>query len=145
MSSLKYELLVRLLDDLIPGDGVFPAPSAMNLAAVLLAHERFGATTLAIVGLLPSDFVSRSEAERIAAITQLEAEWAPDFESLMTGLYSLYYVHPAALSAVAQTSGYAARPPQPGGYRLPAFDPVVVAIPAARPPHYRAADRESAQ
>ncbi len=133
----KPERLAYLLDILIPGDADFPPPGRIDLAAAMLGHDRFGAFAEAALAGLPDGFESLAPAEAIAAVAALEEADPAGFGALLTGLYSLYYVHPAVLQAVERVSGYAARPPQPEGYRLAPFDPAVVAIPAARRPHYR--------
>ncbi len=129
--------LQSLLDILIPGDADFPAPGAIDLAAAMLAHARFAAFAEAALVRLPPDFGSLGTGDVIAAVEALEAADPEGFGALLTGLYSLYYVHPAVLEAVERVSGYAARPPQPEGYRLAPFDPAVVAIPASRGRLYR--------
>jgi hypothetical protein len=131
--------LAALLDLLIPGDDAFPAPSAIELAGAMLAHERFGAFARAALARLPADFERLDRKAARAAVEALERDHAGAFDALITGLYSLYYVHPAVLVAVEAVSGYAARPPQPEGYRLAPFDPAIVAVPAARGRQYREA------
>jgi hypothetical protein len=130
-------ILTALLDILIPGDGTFPAPSQLALSDAMASHERFGAMAARMVEALPVNFDAMSKDEQVESIRRIEAEAAPVFDPFMVGLYSLYYVHPSVLAAVEETSGYAARAPQPDGYSLKPFDPAIVAIPAAREPHYR--------
>jgi hypothetical protein len=130
-------ILTALLDILIPGDGTFPAPSQLDLADAMTIHERFGAMAARMVEALPVNFDAMSKDEQVESIRRIEAEAAAIFDPFMVGLYSLYYVHPSVLAAVEETSGYAARAPQPDGYSLKPFDPAILAIPAARGPQYR--------
>lgn len=129
--------LTVLLDILIPGDGVFPPPSALELAGSMNRHERFGPMASRMQEALPADFATLSKNQQVEAIRRIEAESAAVFDPFMVALYSLYYVHPSVLAAVEATSGYAARAPQPDGYSLKPFDPAIVAVPAARGPQYR--------
>ncbi|WEK50209.1 MAG: hypothetical protein P0Y66_21605 [Candidatus Kaistia colombiensis] len=129
--------LTVLLDILIPGDGTFPLPSQLDLAAAMASHERFGAMAAHMIEALPGDFDLLSKDEQVEIIRRIETEASSTFDPFMVGLYSLYYVHPMVLAAVETTSGYAARAPQPDGYWLKPFDSAIVAIPAARGPQYR--------
>ena len=126
-----------LLDILIPGDDAFPLPSRLDLADAMAAHERFGVMALRMVEALPADFPGLAREAQMEDIRRIEAEAPAIFDPFMVALYSLYYVHPSVLAAVEETSGYAARAPQPDGYALKPFDPSIVAVPAARGPQYR--------
>lgn len=137
MTLSKNSHLAILLDLMIPGDGVFPLPSQLDLAETMAGHERFGAMAEVMLATLPADFAVRSGAGQIAEIERVERDMPGVFDPFVVALYSLYYVHPEVLAAVESTSGYAARAPQPEGYVLKPFDPAIVAIPAARGPQYR--------
>lgn len=129
--------LAALLDTLIPGDGDFPAAGTLGLA--LAGHDRFGAPLVAVLSALPEDFAQRSAPDRAAAAEAAEAAQPQAFSAMVVGVYSLYYTHPEVAAVIARLTGYAARPPQPGGHALAPFDPAMVAVPAARAPHYRLA------
>lgn len=122
--------LTALLDVLLPGDGDFPPASATTVPSRLLAHPRFAGTLppvlMALGGDINPDTVGGVERDHPAA-----------FAALLTGVYSLYYTDPGVAAALARLTGYQTRPPQPEGYDLPAFDPSLLAIPAARAPFYR--------
>jgi hypothetical protein len=135
-------MIGTLLDTLLPGDAGFPPASATDLAARLAAHDRFGPTLAPVVDRLPPDFPALSPATRIEAVRAVEAAAPAAFAALITGVYSLYYTHPAVAAAIAAGTGHAARPPQPGGHVLAAFDPAMVAVPAARPPSWRSTPEE---
>ena len=121
--------LAALLDVLLPGDGDFPPAGATTLPARLLVHPRFAATLPPILNALPADITSASVAE-------VEATDPAAFAALLTGVYSLYYTDPRVAAALARLTGHDTRPPQPLGYDLPAFDPAILAIAAARAPFY---------
>lgn len=122
--------LTALLDVLLPGDGDFPPASATTLPERLLAHPRFAATVAPVLEAL-TDGISPDTMRRV------EAEHPAAFAALLTGVYSLYYTDPGVAAALARLTGYQTRPPQPEGYHLPAFDPGLLAIPAARAALYR--------
>jgi hypothetical protein len=131
--------LAMFLDTLIPGDAQFPAPSALDLAPALLAHERFGVITGQIAALIPQGFDSLDADAREAAARQVEQAQPELFSAFVTGLYSLYYTHPQVLGVIASIAGYVARPPQPEGYELPPFDEAVLKVTRTRAPHFRQA------
>ena len=122
--------LNALLDMLLPGDGDFPPASATTLPERLLAHPRFAATVASVLEALSGDI-------SVDTVRRVEREHSTAFAALLTGVYSLYYTDPAVAAALARLTGYQTRPPQPEGYDLPAFDPALLAVPAARAPLYR--------
>lgn len=130
-------MIGALLDTLLPGDADFPAASATDLGARLLAHDRFGPTPGPVTDRLPADFADLAPPARVAAVAAAEAADPAAFAALMTGVYSLYYTHPLVAAAIQSATGHAARPPQPQGHALAPFDPAMVAIPASRAPSWR--------
>ena len=119
-----------LLDVLLPGDGDFPPASATTLPARLLSHPRFAATVPPVLQALTQGITAQT-------VGRVERDYPADFAALLTGVYSLYYTDPGVAAALARLTGYQTRPPQPAGYDLPAFDPSLLAVPAARAPFYR--------
>lgn len=126
-----------LFDTLLPGDGNFPPASATSLAARLAVHDRFAATVPPILARLAHGFGDLPATARIEMLQAVELADPSAFAALLKGAYSLYYTHPLAAAAIEHTTGLVARPPQPKGYALKAFDPTLVAIPAARSKLYR--------
>jgi hypothetical protein len=127
-----------LLDTLIPGDDDVPAASTVGLHDALLAHDRFAEPYNGVVACLPEGFDEFTFKERSEAVLEVEA-WHPAlFNSLIVGAYSLYYTQPRVAGIIETLTGHTALPPQPAGHPLPPFDPKLVAVPAARAPHYRA-------
>ena len=143
MSPGESIVLSALLDTLIPGDAAFPASSQLGLAARLAAHERFAPAVAPVLARLPGDFADLDEQVKIELIAAVERDSPTDFGALLTAVYSLYYTDETVLAAVAMAAGYVSRPPQPEGYALEPFDPAIVAVPAARRPHYRQAGGDS--
>ena len=136
-TAMPDDLLAAVLDILLPGDTDFPAASAVALASRLLDHPAFAETAVAAIACLSPNFLGSDAARRIAAVAEWERKEPAVFARFITAAYSSYYLAPAVLKAVEQVSGYAARPPQPEGYRLPPFDPALLAVPSSRPEQYR--------
>ncbi len=137
MTDPNPEALAAVLDTMLPGDDVFPSASAVDLAAEMIEHPVFAIPTQAALALLPEGLHAADAAARIAAIAALEAHHPAVFAPFITAVYSVYYAAAPTLRAVEAATGYAARPPQPEGYALKPFDPALLAVPAARAPHYR--------
>lgn len=129
--------LAAVLDTMLPGDDTFPPASAVGLPALLMAHPHFATPTRAALALLPEGLQAADEAGRTAAVAALEADHPTAFAPFITAVYSGYYATARVLEAVQAATGYAARPPQPEGYALAPFDTALLAVPAARAPHYR--------
>lgn len=124
-----------LLDTLLPGDGDFPSGGSLGLP--LAAHPRFGAPLAAVLARLPEDFEALAPAARTEAVARAEAADPAGFAAMLTGVYSLYYSHPAVSAVLGRLFGHSGAPPQPQGHRLAPFDPALLGVPAARPPLYR--------
>ena len=134
MTDLLMTDLLALLDTLLPGDADFPRGS--RIARALAAHARFGPALAAIRASLPPGFAALPAAARATRLGAIEQADPATFAALLTGAYSLYYTDPAVAAVIARLTGQSGAPPQPGGHPLPAFDPAMLAIPAARAPHY---------
>jgi hypothetical protein len=130
-------ILEDLLDILIPGDAVFPNPSTIGLARRLAAHDRFGPVVAELCKQLPAGFSGLAFDGKTQAVAAIEAGQPQAFGVFLIAVYSLYYTDAQVLEAIAATSGYEARAPQPLGYELEPFDPAMIAVPASRAPHYR--------
>ena len=129
--------LALLLDVFVPGDGTFFAASATGLAGRMSGHPRFAPTIAPMLAALPGDFTTRGADAQGQAVQRAEDQLPAAFTAFLTGVYSLYYTAPETAAVIAAETGQHAAPPQPGGHALPAFDPALVAIAAARPPDYR--------
>lgn len=121
--------LIAALVTLLPGDDRFPAATAIGLAQRLLAIDHLRPAAEAAVARLPSDIADLSADDRTQALQAWETADPEGFGALVIAAYSAYYTHPTVLAAVQRATGYAARPPQPEGHALPAFDEAIVAVP----------------
>lgn len=129
--------MIALLDTLIPGDDDFPSASTAGLHEALMAHDRFAGPYGDIAALLPDEFAQLRPDARAEAVAKIEAEHSEPFNGLIIGAYSLYYTRPSVAVVIETLTGHTSRPPQPAGHPLLPFDPKLVAVPAARAPHYR--------
>ncbi len=130
-------MTAALVDTLIPGDTDFPGAAKIDLHLALAAHDRFAKPLADIEALLPEGFATDPADARTAALAMIEIAEPALFASLIVGAYSFYYTHPAVAAVIERLTGHTARPPQPSGHPLAPFDAAMVAIPAARAPHYR--------
>jgi hypothetical protein len=131
-----------LLDTLLPGGEGFPPASGVGLDGWIAGRPRFAPALAELVAALPEDFATRAPAARTATLTALEADRPELFGAVVVAAYSGYYTNPEVLAVVEARCGYKARPPQPGGYALPAFDPAILAVPRARAPLWRDPNRD---
>ena len=129
--------LTLLLDVLLPGDGTYPSASATGLGGRMTTHPRFAPTVAPMLAALPGNFTTLGPDKRVQAVHRAQDQHPAVFAAFLTGVYSLYYTTPETAAVIATETGQHGGPPQPGGHDLPAFDPAMVAIPAARAPHYR--------
>ncbi len=108
--------LSAVLATLLPGEAPWPS-GAVVVNAVASALD--GGTDLAaLLAALPAGFAAGDEA----ALAQVEQDHAALFERIVTVAYLAYYTEPAVRAVLERVSGYEARPPQPSGYDLAAFD-----------------------
>ncbi len=119
-------LLGTVLVSLLPGDGAWPSAASTGLPAWF--GERVAKTPAlaeAVTWLkasLPPTFAMRSPTEREADLKACEAKDPLRFSLLVTEASNGYYIDPAVLAVIERKTGFPARPPQPMGHRLEAFD-----------------------
>ncbi|MCB8881404.1 hypothetical protein ACELLULO517_14235 [Acidisoma cellulosilytica] len=133
----KTETLAVLLDELLPGGEDFPAAQAIDLAGRLLGRPEWAKAAEIVLILLPEGFAALAPALRVGKLRDLEATERQAFDALIVSAYSAYYTHAAVRAVIEAKTGYAAGPPQPAGFTLPAFDPAVLDVVRRRPPSYR--------
>jgi len=118
--------LDAVLTSLLPGDGAWPSAASTGLPAWLGDRvARMPALADAIAWLrssLPENFAARAPAEREADLKSCEAKDPLRFSIVTTEAFNGYYIDPAVLDVIERTTGFPARPPQPMGHRLEAFD-----------------------
>jgi hypothetical protein len=107
--------LAALLDTLLPGEPPLPRGSAvgLDLRAVMEAYQPVFDAIAARVGGADS-FASASEAERIAALKEIERTMPDTFRALLAAILTEYYDGDAALTAM----GWRTAPPQPTGHAV---------------------------
>ncbi|WP_419908252.1 hypothetical protein [Hoeflea sp.] len=145
MSAFVDPRLQAAIMQLLPGGEGFPGAGDIDLAAWIGGQPRFTAAINWLIESLPDDFAQLPSDAQQALLEALEARNAERFGAVVVAAYSGYYTHPAVLSVIEAERGYKARPPQPGGYELVAFDPALLAVPSGRPPSYRDPEREAEQ
>ena len=143
MNAVADSRLVAALDLILPGGAGFPPASAVNLADWVGGQPRFAPAIAWLLGRLADGFDKMPASAGYTALEALEAEDPERFGAVVIAAYSGYYTHPDVLAVIEAERGYKARPPQPGGYDLAAFDDAILAVPRARPPSYRDPKKET--
>ena len=136
---MTTDLLMIVLDTLLPGDGPWPSARDVDLAQGLRADidgdsERQIDIVLAA---LPPGFATADAQAREAALRAIEAMHPAAFEHLVTLAYTAYYVEPRVRTVIERETGYENRPPQPLGYALEPFDERLLDKQRQRAPFWR--------
>lgn len=126
------QLLALVLDLLVPPVDELAGAGGLGLGAQVPAD-----VAEPVLGLLPPDVAQLARPAQLEALRAVEAAVAWPFSELVRHAYIAYYRDPRVLARVERISGYAARPPQPAGYRLEPLDMKLLAVVSARPPLYR--------
>jgi hypothetical protein len=117
--------IAAFVDALLPGDDVFPSASDVGVHGVLVMRLRETAGSGAAEALAAA-FVRRRGLEVPgAAAAALEAEEPALFETALTILYYAYYETPAVIAAIRSLGHVYNDAPQPEGYAMRPFDPVL--------------------
>lgn len=112
------EVVRQLVDAMIPGDGQFPAASAVGIHGILLHRLREIDGVTAYANLLRQIGDDAGEA----ALQRLTVQ-APDYLARLRMIVFLaYYEQPAVIEAVRALGVTYRDAPQPQGYDLPPFD-----------------------
>jgi hypothetical protein len=120
----RIELLERIVDAIIPGDGTFPSASSVGIQAKLLerGHTMIGPDY--IDQLLSALNLADLDADAIvAALTAYETQWPDAFETLLTIVYMSYYECLEVKNAIRAIGHRYNDTPQPDGYPMSPFDP----------------------
>ena len=146
-ATAQRELLVSVLNRLVPAAGAFPGAGDLDVAGYIdrvvgqsAALKRLFAQGLVHITLTSQaqyaqPFTALFEGQRDAVLRHVEATAPQFFEALVTHTYSGYYSHPT----VVRLLGMEARPPQPRGYHLEALDLSLLDNVKQRQPIYRQA------
>ena len=144
-AAAQCELLVSVLNCVIPAAGTFPGAGALGVASYLdrvvgqsAALKRLFAQGLVQITLTSQaqyaqPFTALLEEQRDAVLRHIEATAPEFFEALVTYTYSGYYSHPT----IVRLLGMEGRPPQPRGYHLEPLDISLLDNIKQRQPMYR--------
>ena len=139
----ERELLVLVLDVLVPeGDG-FPGAGAVAIDHVLAVAARSADNeSLVVRGLRAIEqaaggavFASLDVDAREAALRRVEQSHAEFVDALVTRTYEGYYSHPSVIARL----GLDARPPHPRGHAVETVELPELARVTARGPLFRPA------
>ena len=146
-AAAQCELLVSVLNRLVPAAGAFPGAGDLGVASYIdrvvgqsAALKRLFAQGLSAIALTSQaqsaqPFTALLEGQRDAVLQHIEATAPEFFEALVTHTYSGYYSHPT----VVRLLGMEGRPPQPRGYHLEPLDLSLLDKVKQRQPIYRQA------
>ncbi|MFM9106517.1 MAG: hypothetical protein ACKOWF_07440 [Chloroflexota bacterium] len=119
--------LAAFVDEMIPGDDLFPPASAVGAQALLAdrLRDRLGAEGVAsLLGRLDgggAPFHGLAAADRRQVIAHLEQDDPALFGLARMAVYLGYYANPAVTAAVRALGHDYNDAPQPRGYPLPPF------------------------
>jgi hypothetical protein len=144
--AARRELLVLVLDALIPASGGFPGAGAVALDHVLaVGVASADLESLLARGLQALEDTARADGaaglatlspdERENVLRRVEASQAEFFEALLRHTYDGYYGHPTVIARL----GLDPRPVHPRGHQVESVDMPDLARVAARGPIYRPA------
>lgn len=118
-------------DTLLPGEGVWPAGSAVGVDQVI-------AGLLAPVApLLGTAFPTADADQREMRLRSAQAADPVSVGRVIEAAYTAYYTDPAVTAILEADHGYPQRPPQPDGYAMAPFDESVLAVVRRRTSLYR--------
>ena len=146
-ATAQRELLVSVLNRLVPATGAFPGAGDLGVASYLdrvvgqsAALKRLFAQGLVQITLTSQaqhaqPFTALLEGQGEAVLRHVETTAPEFFEALVTHTYSGYYSHPT----IVRLLGMEGRPPQPHGYHLEPLDLNLLDNIKQRQPIYRQA------
>ncbi len=144
-AAAQRELLVSVLNCVIPAAGTFPGAGDLGVASYLdrvvgqsaalkrLCTQGLVQITLTSQAQYAQPFTALLEEQRDAVLHHVEATAPEFFEALVTHTYSGYYSHPT----IVRLLGMEGRPPQPHGYHLEPLDLSLLDNIKQRQPMYR--------
>jgi len=146
-AAAQCELLVSVLNRLVPAAGAFPGAGDLGVASYLdrvvgqfavLKHlfaEGLVQIMLTSQAQYAQPFTMLLEGQRDAVLRHVEATAPEFFEVLVAHTYSGYYSHPT----IVRLLGMEGRPPQPRGHHLEPLDLSLLDNIKQRQPIYRQA------
>jgi hypothetical protein len=144
--AARRDLLVAVLDTLVPPDAGFPGAGAVALEHVLavaaaspemdaLLAAGLDAVARAARTAGAAELASLDTDEREAGLRRVEASHPVFFEALVGHAYDGYYSHPAVIARL----GLDPSPLHPRGHRVDTVEALDLARVRARGPLYRSA------
>ena len=124
--AAQWELLVAILNRVIPASGAFPGAGDLGVASYIdrVTGQSAELKRLFVQGLTQTDitsqerytqpFTSLSDQQQDSILHQIESHRRKFFGALVTHAYSGYYCNRAILRLL----GLDVRPPQPRGHEL---------------------------
>ena len=143
----RRALLAAVLDEIIPPSGALPGAGTIGAGDTVeramavtpslrrLLLELLTAIDIASQRATGHEFTLLDNPGRANLLRLVEAEQPAAFAALVDHTYRGYYSLPQAREA----TGYPARPPQPLGFSLPAFDEALLGEQRQRAPFWRRA------
>jgi len=118
-------LLARVVDAIIPGDGLFPSASAVGVQGKLLERgfqtvgPAFAESLEHALGLADNAI----DMDITTALAAWETRDPASFQDMLTIVYLSYYETLPVKAAIRELGYDYHDTPQPGGYRMTPFDP----------------------
>ena len=141
LETVDETRLTAVLDTLLPPHDGLEGAGGLGLAAAVIAGAReaphLGEPAFSALSQVPDGFEALGADEREAQLRAVEAGDGASFGALINLAYNAYYTDPRVLERIERRTGYAARPPQPGGYELEPFDESVLSQVRKRAPFWR--------
>ena len=130
--AVDHDVLVAVLDRLLPPNGDLPGAGGLGLAGQVP-----DSAAKPILDQLPADFLARDAAGQRDALKAAEAATPAFFHELVRFAYVAYYRDARVLAGIELATGYPNRPPQPLGYEMEPFDESILEVVRSRGPQYR--------
>lgn len=151
LDDAQTALLAAVLNRIVPAADGMPGAGDLGVTATIdrtlaaypllrrLVHD--GLVEIEIESARQADgagagFIDLAGDRQDAALRSVEAAYPAFFAALIEHTYRGYYTDPRVYAAI----GYAHRPPQPLGHKLPLFDPSLLERQRQRAPFWRPVD-----
>lgn len=126
---IQAAIMTALVDVLIPGDHLFPPAAQTGVQSWTLdkLREYHGTTAIdTIISALGGEaFLSADADGRAAAVASFEQSQPVLFDFVRRAVYFGYYMNPLVVQAVRALGFVYNDTPQPEGYDMGVFDPVL--------------------
>jgi hypothetical protein len=137
MSRPRGNLLGAVLDRLLPANGPLAGASELGLGDRIEEAVQARPHVAALLDGLADGFVELPGEAQDGILRGLEQQAPVPFGALVELAYNAYYTDRRVLAHLERFTGYPARPPQPEGYELGAFDEAALGTIRGRGPLFR--------